>query len=135
MGWISLALTLVNIACIWAAAAGTFYFKEVAPLPGKAELWQKTVPGARKFNVALRKGDLKREVLREEINRRFHISKRNLQESNSSIRGGPSEDPSKSSVRKRRNPVIRLNNPSQRVDPDNLLGALAELFEEDEDVL
>jgi hypothetical protein len=67
MGGFSLALTLVNIACIWVFAALMFWVKEVAPLPNKSELWTTLVPEARKFNVAVLRGKIKSDALEQEI--------------------------------------------------------------------
>ena len=47
-----------------------FYLKEVAPLPGKSDLWSTFVPKAREFNVAVNKGEIKEDALKEEIKRR-----------------------------------------------------------------
>jgi len=51
MGGYSLALTVVNIVCIWFMASLTFLLKEVAPWPGKNTFWKEYVPATRRFNA------------------------------------------------------------------------------------
>jgi hypothetical protein len=67
MGFISFLLTLVNITCIVVFASLTFYFKEVAPLPNKSELWSSILPQARRFNQAAAKGEHTLSSLHEDL--------------------------------------------------------------------
>eukprot|EP01029_Cantina_marsupialis_P020961 TRINITY_DN4967_c0_g1_i1.p1 TRINITY_DN4967_c0_g1~~TRINITY_DN4967_c0_g1_i1.p1 ORF type:complete len:533 (-),score=142.23 TRINITY_DN4967_c0_g1_i1:177-1775(-) len=54
---ISFLLTLLNIACIIITAYGMFRLKEIAPIPGKTELFGKHVPLARKYYDTVKKAD------------------------------------------------------------------------------
>jgi hypothetical protein len=67
MGFVSLLLTVVNIVCIWVFGSGMFYFKEIAPLPNKSQLWSYLVPKAREYNNAVNNGLLSPKKLEKEL--------------------------------------------------------------------
>jgi hypothetical protein len=55
IGGISLALTVVNIVCIWISGIAMFALKEVAPVKSKSAFWTNDIKVAR----AIKKGDKK----------------------------------------------------------------------------
>ena len=75
MAFISLALTVVNIACIWVAATMMFYVKNIAPLPMSLKNQKYTLQGMSMTKFTSMMADTSTNVWkREEELKRFFAS-------------------------------------------------------------
>lgn len=62
IGAISLALTILNIVCIWVSGIVMFEIKEVAPAKEKNAFWAKDIKIARELNTEAKAGEKPRPV-------------------------------------------------------------------------